>query len=320
MMSSRIASLAAPLVLVLAACAAPTSIAAPDPNAVILENGDVKITVADFEAAMTRFPEDLRLEARANPETIMKIIDSLYVNRMLAKKAAQAKISDDELNKLRAKQLEEGFYAGKYLEKVEKEFKPPALEARAQELYRADPKTYTAPAMVELADVVVSLVGRTPQVAVARANEARAKLVAGAPLAEVARQYSDDPQVARHQGSLGWVRAQDLEEPVSRAAFAMTPGNDWSQPIVTRNGVHVLRVSGKKDAKLQTFDEVKATIVDAETGRLKKKATEDEVTRIRTDKGNKIYPEVVESLRSKIDPGMIEKAHRDAIERIQQQR
>lgn len=290
-----------------------------DLSTVLLENGPVKVTVEDFEAAMTRFPEYLRDEARANPETILKVIDAIFVNRTLAQRAAAEKVEDDALFRKRLEQLREGYFAQKYLEIVEKKTVVPALEKRAEELYKAEPKRFTEPARISPSHLVISLQGRTPEMAKARAEEARAKLVAGADFTTVAKQYSDDPGYARHHGELGWVKATDIEPALAEAAFALKPG-ELSQPIVTRNGVHLVRVKERRELTLRSFAEVKDAIIEEETDRLRKRATEAEIAKIRNNPANTVYADRVEALKSHIDPEKIDKAHRDAIEKVQTQR
>lgn len=289
------------------------------PGTVLLENGPNKITAADFEASMTRFPEYLREEARANPETIMKMIDALFVNRVLAERAAKAGIADDPLVKQRLEQLKEGYLAQKYLEHVEKQYKPPNLEARARDLYKADPKRFTEPATATVSHIVVGLGGRTPEMARQRAAEAHAKLASGAPFGEVAVQYSDDPNVKTHRGELGALRLADLDPDMGPRVFALREG-ELSEPIVTRRGVHVVRVTARKPERQRTFDEVKASIIEEEADKLRKRATEDVLREIRNSASNVIYPERVQALKSDIDPKLINRAHREAIEKVEIQR
>jgi hypothetical protein len=296
------------------------ALAAPmEPSTVLLENGAVKITVADFDAAMTRFPEHLREEARANPETILKVIDALFVNRTLALRADAAKLDEDPLFRRRLEQIREGYLAQKYLEVVEKKAVLPGLEKRAEELYRAEPEKFREPPRISPMHIVVSLQGRTAEMAKARAEEARAKLLAGANFTDIAKQYSDDPGFARHHGELGWVKPSELDPALSEPAFALKVG-EWSPPIVTRTGVHLVRVKERREPTVVPFAQAKNMIIETETERLRKRVTEDEITRIRTSPSNTVYADRVEALRSQIDVTQIDKAHRDAIEKFQSQR
>lgn len=302
------------------ACAfAAAAQAAPlDAQTVILENGAQKITAQDFDAAMTRFPENLRDTARASSDTILKMIDALYVNRVLAQRARDAGLDKDPLVQKRMEQLGEGFLAGKYLEMVEKRTVVPALEARALELYTADPKRYVEPATASVTHIVVSLVGRTPAQARERVLEARAKLEAGQPLAEVVRAYSDDRAPRPSPGYLGAVKRSDLEEPLANAVFSMEPGQ-WSQPIATRTGMHIVRVTDRKAERQLPFREAKAGIMEEQADKYRKGITEKEVLDVRNSRANVIHRDRVEALKSRVDPALLDQAYREAVDKIQAQ-
>jgi peptidyl-prolyl cis-trans isomerase C len=303
----------------LAACST-VALAAPnvDPAMVVLENGDSKVTALDFDAAMTRFPENLRDEARAYPDTIMKMIDALFVNRVLAERARKEGIDKDPLVQKRMQQVAEAYLAQKYLEVVEKRVSMPNLDVRAEELYKADSKRFTEPPTASVSHLVVGIQGRSPEMALARAREAHAKIKAGAPFTDVAREYTDDPQFIRHKGDLGFVKESDLEPTVGKTIFSMKPG-ELSEPIVTRGGVHIVKVNARKEGGLRKFQTVKPMLVEEEQEKIKKRATEELLSAIRTDKANTIYPDRVDKLKSTIDPSSIDRVHRQAIEQIRDQ-
>src|SRR4051812_16290844 len=131
------------------------------PETVVLENGAVKITAKDFEAAMTRFPENLRDEARAYPAVIIKNLDALFVNRVAAERAKAAGLANDPLVQQRLVQIQEGYLAQQYLDHVYATAKVPDLSLRAEEIYKSDPKHWMQQATAVLDDLVVNTVGRT---------------------------------------------------------------------------------------------------------------------------------------------------------------
>ncbi|MFN7143137.1 MAG: peptidylprolyl isomerase [Myxococcota bacterium] len=88
-------------------------------------------------------------------------------------------------------------------------------------------------------------VARSKEDARARAEEARAKLVAGADFAEIARSYSDDSTGPRG-GSLGGFMRGTMVEPFEKAVEALAPGQ-ISALVETPFGYHVIR----RDALLE---------------------------------------------------------------------
>ena len=289
-----------------------------EPDTVILEVGDSKVTARDFDAAMTRFPEGLRDEARAYPSVIMKNIDALFVNRVTAEKARAAGLDKDPLVQQRLKQIQEAYLAQRYLDHLYETAKVPDLSLRAEEIYKADPKKWMTGATSELSDLIVSFAGRTPEMAMERAREAEKRLLAGEDFQGVAAQYTDDRNFAKNRGDLGIVREADLEEPIRKALADVKPGH-FTAPIRTSTAVHIMRVRERTPARQRTYDEVKPIIVAEEEERLRKKATDDFLVAVRTNPKNILYPDRLEALRSELDLTRIDRARQEAIEKAQSQ-
>ena len=96
----------------------------------------------------------------------------------------------------------------------------------------------------------------------------------------------------------------------------MSKIGEWSEPIPSRFGYHLLRLDSRTPGGLRKFDDVKQGIMDSEADRLRKKATEEVVQAIRGDHNNVIHLDRIRSLKSDIDPAMINAAHRAAIEKL----
>jgi peptidyl-prolyl cis-trans isomerase C len=105
-----------------------------------------------------------------------------------------------------------------------------------------------------------------------RAEELRARLVAGEDFAAVAREASQDPGSAPRGGDLGRVyRGQTVPE-FESAAFALAPGA-LSDVVETQYGFHVIKVADKKPAGKLELVQVKDRIVQS----LKQRALETKV-------------------------------------------
>lgn len=297
-----------------AACAAPKE--KPAQDAVLLENGPAKVTVKDFDASMTRFPENLRSEAAAYPGVIMKNIDAIFVNRVAAQRAREAGLDRDPLVQQRLQQVQEAFLAQKYLDHLYAEVKVPDLTLRAEEVYKSDPKRWLLAPTAALDDIVINFVGRTPEMALARGREAEKRIRAGEDFLAVAAEYTDDKNFKKSKGDLGIVRIPDLEEPL-RAAVEATRAGDITPATRSGIAVHIMRVREKAPGKQRSFAEVKPIIVAEEEERIRKKATEDFLMQVRNDPGNLIHVDLVEALRTDIDFSKIDAARAQAIEQAE---
>jgi peptidyl-prolyl cis-trans isomerase D len=86
-----------------------------------------------------------------------------------------------------------------------------------------------------------------------KAQELRAKLVAGGDFAKAATDLSEDPSAKSNHGDLGWFKSGQMVKPFEDAALTLKQG-EISQPVRTIHGIHLIRLEGRKE---RGFDEVK---------------------------------------------------------------
>jgi parvulin-like peptidyl-prolyl isomerase len=95
--------------------------------------------------------------------------------------------------------------------------------------------------------------------ALAKANEVRAKLVAGGDWTALAAEYSGDPYSKDKGGELGAIGKGEMVEEFENAVFSQAV-DEISQPIKTIYGYHVIQVTAITEAVQKTLDDVKDTI------------------------------------------------------------
>ena len=95
--------------------------------------------------------------------------------------------------------------------------------------------------------------------ALARAEELRARIVAGEAFEDVAREASDDPGSAEAGGDLGFGGRGIWVPPFEEAAFSLGVG-EVSEPVQTDFGFHLIRVEDIRASRTRTFDEAKGEI------------------------------------------------------------
>lgn len=82
-----------------------------------------------------------------------------------------------------------------------------------------------------------------------KAAQLRARIENGAHFATLAKANSDDPGSALQGGDLGWVNPGQMVPEFEKAMNALKVG-EISQPIVTRFGVHLIQVLGRREADI----------------------------------------------------------------------
>ena len=99
------------------------------------------------------------------------------------------------------------------------------------------------------------------------ANEVIEKLNAGEDFAELAKEYSTDEGSAKAGGDLGYFAHGDMVEEFSDAAFKLKEG-EISEPVKSEYGYHIIKVTGKKEAKEAKYEdhkeEIKTILFDEE--------------------------------------------------------
>ncbi len=89
--------------------------------------------------------------------------------------------------------------------------------------------------------------------ALARVNELKQQLAAGANFSDLARQYSQDPGSAAQGGSLGWFGKGRMVEAFEAAAFG-APVGQVVGPVATQYGYHLIRVLNKATQEVRLAD------------------------------------------------------------------
>ena len=116
--------------------------------------------------------------------------------------------------------------------------------------YRAHQDEFERPATAFLSFVALPRLTDASDTAIARAraDSARAEILAGAPFADVARRESADSVSAVAGGELGeWERGA-MDPAFDSAAFSLPPGR-VSQPVLSQFGFHLIEVTSRKGKK-----------------------------------------------------------------------
>lgn len=137
----------------------------------------------------------------------------------------------------------------------------------ALQYYEQHKQDYTQPETVRLSEILVST-GNPPTesaaklaAAKAKAEDIEARLNAGGDFAQLARSFSDGP-TASAGGDLGQYRRGDLASVIADKTFALKVGQ-YTEPIHTRQGYVIFKVTAHTAGGVQPFDKVENQVEDA---------------------------------------------------------
>ncbi|MFH1917199.1 MAG: peptidylprolyl isomerase [Nanoarchaeota archaeon] len=114
------------------------------------------------------------------------------------------------------------------------------------------------------------------------ANGILDQLKAGEDFATLAKEKSIDPSAAQNGGDLGYFSNGMMVPEFEQAAFALSVG-EYSEPVQTDFGWHIISVTDKKNGRQVAFDEVKDQLIES----LKTAKAREEFTTYLSDLENK---------------------------------
>ncbi len=168
------------------------------------------------------------------------------------------------------------------------------------EYERQKEKYYAVPEQTQVAEIVLRFDAsdaEARQKAVARIEEIRAKIKAGTPFADLAREASDGITKERG-GELGTVAKGELQEALDAGIFTNPPA-EYPAPVLMADAIHLFHVTNRKPAGFKPFSEVKEDLRKRISDELYEKRFAEYMDRLRRDAFVKIYDEDLAKLEEK---------------------
>ncbi|MGE5616919.1 MAG: peptidylprolyl isomerase, partial [Bacillota bacterium] len=224
-------------------------------------------------------------------------IDGVYTARSLAERARAGGLDKDAAIQRRMRIADETILAEEYLQRVADKAQAVDLNKRAEELYQAYPEKAVMPELVHVQGIYVDLWGRTPEMALARAQEAAEKARGGADFEELVKTYSSDPERDKTRGDFGLRPVSQVEEFARDAIAKLQKKGDVTPPVKEpRGGYFVFRLVERKPAEKLPYKMVKDNIIREERLRLAKTARDNVMTELRSDKDVIVHRDNVDAL------------------------
>lgn len=177
---------------------------------------------AAWRQVATEYPTDSELQAalrqsgRTRAEVMQDIRDNLTIDLFLRRRIGEPTVTDTEV----------------------------------RAFYERNKERYSSPETVRARHILIRDTGARDRIAAIRA-----RIVAGADFATMAREHSQDGS-AQAGGDLGTFRRGQMVPPFEEAAFSL-PVGQVSQPIETQFGWHLIKVEEHRAAETPEFEEVR---------------------------------------------------------------
>jgi len=259
-----------PLLFVFAACAKKGEEKGPS----LAKVGNVKITQADLEREMKNLPEFAR-KIFGGSGGKERFLDELIKKELLYQEALKKGLDKDAEYLKRVEDFKKITLISKLLEK-EMETRAKVSEQDVKDYYEKNRGNFASVRQIRASHILV----KTEE----EARKILERLKKGEDFAKIAKKSSVDPGSAKNGGDLGFFSSGQMVPEFEATAVRLKPG-EISEPVKTKFGYHIIKVTDKKMGKPLEFEKVKdfvsqrlsaekqKGVFDSYIGELKKKYT-----------------------------------------------
>jgi len=248
--------------------AAPSNAPAPtpaaesnvSPDAVVLTIGDQKITRAQFEVLLSALAQNGR--PAVTPAQKRTVAEQYGELETMAQEARKRKVDESpEVRQMMAIQAD-SFLANALGKKISDDTHFTELDLRSYyDSHKSEfEEAQGSHILIRFKGSGVALKPNqkdlTEAEALAKAEDIRKQLMAGADFATLAKAESDDAGSAVKGGDLGKFKQGQMVPAFDKAAFSL-PLNQISEPVKSQFGYHIIKITARSE---KPFDEVKPQI------------------------------------------------------------
>ena len=236
---------------------------------VLAKVGDRKITFQEFRKKIDRIPKRHRNKITSKDKS--RILDQMIESSLFAMEAGEMKLDQDEDVQTQIKNSTDRILFFAYYNKMI----IPNINITDDDIkqyYESNPSRFKEAEKVRASQILLRL---RPDAAKDKimevknlAENLKKRLDNGEDFAELARKYSQDRGTKQKGGDMGFFSGKKKPAQVSKAAFALQPGQ-VSKPVKSVAGYHIIMVTGKKPEGIKSPDSVRneiKTILTKEKG------------------------------------------------------
>lgn len=256
--------------------------------------GPAVLTHAELDAYLSRIPEEHRGAFLMSNQRLGKVIDDLILVRLLAREAISDGLLDDRIVQgslaQTAKVLLSEEYRSRYLQdRLLEDYEQPA-----RELYLTEPELFESPKSFDFSHILIMRGSDKGELqAMEEIFAIYEKLQEGAEFQALVQEYSEDPNASENNGQYKSASVEELEQNVSVALSVMEPGQ-ISEPVLSSNGWHILRLDAKHEPEQQNWEEAEERALELAENRHRNRLVET------------LFRELLGSAPLEIKPGAIE--------------
>ncbi len=274
-----------------------------DDGKVVAEFDGIKIT----DKYLASYLKDLNpyLKSRYNtPEKKEELITKIIEGEMIARKAIKDGALDDKALLSKIKSTIARYYSGTKM-KTDIESSLNVSSEEMKKHFEENQDTYSQPEKVKASHILIKVEKDTDK-AKAKAiaekvlKEAKAKAKDPKSFGKLVSKYSEDKGSKRRGGDLGYFAKTEeggkMVKPFSDAAFALKNVGDISDIVESQFGFHIIKLTGKREKVIKTFEDVKKSIEQTLKSQKRKDGFQNRVDEIKKELGFKLNKEAAQAI------------------------
>jgi peptidyl-prolyl cis-trans isomerase C len=222
-------------------------------------NGE-KIFKSEIEAKLHNVFDGQRQEMQlpdidSLPKEVIEIlVKEIYFDKQLTKEAKKSKASKTEEIKAKINDTRDKIIRQAYIDSI--------IQAEVNDEAISEKYTELSNGLVGKKEYLIShIVVKNKEKAEEIAKELKSKKSSASKFSELAKKYSIDQESAENGGSLGYIVEDGIIKEIA-AALVNLKKDEVSNPIETKFGWHLIKLSDVRDAKALPFESVKDNIRD----------------------------------------------------------
>jgi parvulin-like peptidyl-prolyl isomerase len=246
-----------PALLILLAVSVPTlstQTATAAESAIVARMGSISLTEADVKAIMQTNPAEAR-----SPQGLEKRIRTEIIRRGIAAEARRQSFDKKPEVAARMDQAAEQALVASYMNSIAQPANDFPSEALLQQTYDANKNALMSPRQYRVSQIYIAgNDAKASKLAEELLRDARRK---NADFAAMARKSSQHPASAGKGGDMGWLSETDLAPPFKNALKGMNKGDVVTTPVAGAEGLHILKLSERKEPEVQPLEKVRELLI-----------------------------------------------------------
>jgi parvulin-like peptidyl-prolyl isomerase len=240
------------------------SFVVPAAAEIVVADGEVTMSRAEFEKLLAETPDKIRVPAATDMGDRFALINEVMVFRKLVAKADAMQPGDPGYDELQARL--DGVKRQFIFDREVGEYLVPDLDALARERYATQKDKYAKIPETRASSHI--LFSSPPGLDRTELRKEAAVILEelrnGADFEEYVEKYSEDPGSSQRGGSLDrWIRFGDpgITPPYSEALFEIDEIGGYSEVTDSQFGLHIIRLDGIRESSYKSFEEVRNDIM-----------------------------------------------------------